>query len=132
MLSLRGFSPGTPIERVKQELHLKEIIKLASDKISIGPSPEAVKLIKKEINKINFYPKGSIKILRKKLAHKLSTKEEMVIISSGVDNVISLIKVVFINKNDEIIIVKIKFPLYERISRIVVGKYFCKVRRFQI
>jgi len=68
------------------------------------PSPEAVKLIKKEINKINFFPKGSIIILRKKLAHKLSTKEEMIIISSGVDNVISLIEVTFINKNDEIII----------------------------
>ena len=62
--------------------------------------------------------------MRKKLAHKLSTKEEIIIISSGVDNVISLIEVAFINKNDEIIIVKIKFPLYERISRIVGGKIF--------
>ena len=70
--------------------------------------------------------------MRKKLAHKLSTKEEMIIISSGVDNVISLIEVAFINKNDEIIIVKIKFPLYERTSRIVVEKYFCKILRFQI
>jgi len=127
LFGLRGLSPCTPIERVKQELHSKEIIKLTSDKTSIGPSLGAVKLIKKEINKINFYPKESIKILRRKLSHKLSTKEEMILISSGVDNVISLIEVAFINKNDEIIIVKIKFPIYERISRIVVGKYFCKI-----
>jgi len=39
LFGLSGFSPGTPIERVKQELHLKEIIKLASNKTSIGPSP---------------------------------------------------------------------------------------------
>lgn len=53
MFGLRELSRGTPIERVKQELHLKEIIKLAADKISIGPSPEAVKLI--------FVPKDQLK-----------------------------------------------------------------------
>lgn len=62
--------------------------------------------------------------MRKKLAHKLSTKEEMIIISSGVDSVIGLIKMAFINENDEVIIREIIFPVYERISRIVGGKIF--------
>jgi len=48
----------------------------------------------------------------------------MITISNGANNVIGLIKTAFINENDEIIIVKIKFPLYERISRIVGGKIF--------
>ena len=62
--------------------------------------------------------------MRKKLAHKLSTKEEMIIISSGVDSVIGLIKMAFINENDEVIIREIIFLVYERISRIVGGKIF--------
>ena len=51
-------------------------------------------------------------------------KEEMITISNGVDSVIGLIKTAFINKNDEVIIREIIFPVFERIIRIIGGKKF--------
>jgi len=44
---LDPYIPGKPIEEVKRELGLKEVIKLASNETSIGPSPLAVEAIKK-------------------------------------------------------------------------------------
>ena len=54
ILDLKPYIPGKPIEEVKRELGLKEVVKLASNEISIGPSPLAVDAIKKEIENINL------------------------------------------------------------------------------
>jgi histidinol-phosphate aminotransferase len=37
ILDLRPYIPGKPIEEVKRELGLKEVVKLASNETSIGP-----------------------------------------------------------------------------------------------
>jgi histidinol-phosphate aminotransferase len=55
ILDLKPYIPGKPIEEVKRELGLKEVIKLASNETSVGPSPLAVAAIKKELKNIKFY-----------------------------------------------------------------------------
>jgi histidinol-phosphate aminotransferase len=91
ILDLKPYIPGKPIEEVKRELGLKEIIKLDSNETSIGPSPLAIEAIKKEIENIYLYPEGSSRLLREKIAHKLNLDKEMIIIGNGADNVIDLI-----------------------------------------
>ena len=54
ILDLKPYIPGKPIEEVKRELGLKEVVKLASNETSIGPSPLAVEAIKKEVENINL------------------------------------------------------------------------------
>ena len=71
ILDLKPYIPGKPIEDVKRELGLKQVIKLASNETSVGPSPLAVEAIKKEVENINLYPEGSSRLLRERLAKKL-------------------------------------------------------------
>ena len=66
ILDLKPYIPGKPIEEVKRELGLKEVLKLASNETSVGPSPLAVAAIKKELKNINLYPEGSSMLLREK------------------------------------------------------------------
>lgn len=47
ILDLKPYVPGKPIEEVKREFYLKEVIKLASNETSVGPSPLALAAIKK-------------------------------------------------------------------------------------
>lgn len=54
ILDLKPYIPGKPIEEVKRELGLKEVVKLASTEILINPSPLALEAIKKEIENINL------------------------------------------------------------------------------
>jgi histidinol-phosphate aminotransferase len=122
ILDLKPYIPGKPIEEVKRELGLKEVVKLASNETSIGPSPLAVEAIKKEVENINFYPEGSSRLLREKIAHKLKIDKEMIIVGNGADNIINLVGMAFINEGDEVISGEITFPAYETITKIMGGK----------
>ena len=55
----RTFQPyvaGKPIETLKRELGLKNIIKIASNENPLGPSKKAVKAMKDVADKVYFYP----------------------------------------------------------------------------
>ena len=122
ILDLKPYIPGKPIEEVKRELGLKEVVKLASNETSIGPSPLAVEAIKKEAENINLYPESSSRALREKIAHKLNIDKEMIIIDNGADDVIGLVGMAFINEGDEVITGEMTFPAYETITKIMGGK----------
>jgi histidinol-phosphate aminotransferase len=122
ILDLKPYIPGKPIEEVKRELGLEEIVKLASNETSVGPSPLAIEAIKKEIENIYLYPEGSSRLLREKIAQKLNLDKKMIIIGNGADNVIDLVGMAFINDGDEVITGEITFPAYETITKIMGGK----------
>lgn len=129
--AIKPYIPGKPIEEVKRELGLKEVIKLASNETSVGPSPLAVEAIKKEAKNVNFYPEGSNKLLREKLAQRLNLDKEMIILANGADNIIDLLGLAFINKDDEIIMGEVTFPVYESVVKIMGGKIiFAKLKDY--
>lgn len=122
ILDLKPYIPGKPIEEVKRELGLEEVVKLASNETSVGPSPLAIEAIKKEVENINLYPESSSRLLREKIARKLNFDKEMIIIGNGADNIINLVGMAFINEGDEVITGEITFPAYETITKIMGGK----------
>ena len=56
ILNVKNYVPGKPIEEVKREFGLKNVIKLASNENCFGPSPMAVAAIRKALRNINRYP----------------------------------------------------------------------------
>jgi Histidinol-phosphate/aromatic aminotransferase and cobyric acid decarboxylase len=100
---LASYKPGANIDDIKKEKSLINVIKLASNENSMGPSPMAVSAINKSINKINRYPDAPGKKLRKKLASKFNVKSENVIIGSGSEGIMSNILRTFLLTEDEII-----------------------------
>jgi len=119
---LKPYVPGKPIEDVKRELGLEEVIKLASNETSVGPSPLAVEAVKKEAGNINLYPEATSRLLREKLANKLKIDKEMIIFGNGADDVIDLIGMAFINEGDEVITCETTFPAYRTAVKIMGGK----------
>jgi len=119
---LKLYVPGKPIEDVKRELGLEEVIKLASNETSVGPSPLAVEAVKKEAGNINLYPEATSRLLREKLANKLKIDKEMIIFGNGADDVIDLIGMAFINEGDEVITCETTFPAYRTAVKIMGGK----------
>jgi histidinol-phosphate aminotransferase len=123
ILDLKPYIPGKPIEDVQRELGLEEVIKLASNETSIGPSPLAIKAVKKEAEKINFYPEGTSRLLREKLADKLEIDKDMIIVGNGADDLIDLIGMAFINEGDEVITSETTFPAYRTAVKIMGGEF---------
>jgi len=120
---LKPYVPGKPIEDVKRELGLEEVIKLASNETSVGPSPLAVEAVIKEVKNIHLYPEATSRLLREKLADKLKIDKEMIIFGNGADDILDLIGMAFINEGDEVITSETTFPAYRTAVKIMGGKF---------
>ena len=104
ILAIKPYVPGKPIEEVKRELGLKDVIKLASNENPYGPSPQALQAIKQAAKELNRYPDGDCFYLRKELAKRLNVKPQQLIFGNGSDELIVLCVRAFVNEGDEVII----------------------------
>lgn len=113
ILNVKPYQPGKPIEEVKREMGLHDVIKMASNENPLGPSPKAVKAIRKYVNSINRYPEGSCFYLRQLVAKRLRIKPEQLIFGNGSDELIGLALRTFVNEGDEVIVANPTFLMYE-------------------
>jgi histidinol-phosphate aminotransferase len=91
ILDIEAYKPGKPIEEVERELGLKGVIKIASNENPLGPSPLALKAVRRALNNLNRYPEGTCFYLKKKLARVLGVKEDNLIFGNGSDELIDII-----------------------------------------
>jgi len=78
-----------------------------------GVSKKALKNIKKISPYCNIYPEGSHRAIRERLAYKLDLSPENFIVTNGGDELIYYTAMSFINDNDEVILPKITFSVYD-------------------
>ena len=112
ILQIKTYVPGKPIETVKREFGLDDVIKIASNENPLGPSPKAVEAIKEAASEVNQYPDGSCFELRQKLAKHLGVAPENLIFGDGGDEVIFHFAQAFIKEGDEIITPDTTFSEY--------------------
>ncbi|HDT15193.1 MAG TPA: aminotransferase class I/II-fold pyridoxal phosphate-dependent enzyme, partial [Firmicutes bacterium] len=112
------YVPGKPVEEVKRELKLKDVVKLASNENPLGPSKKAVKAMQKALENINFYPESSVYYLREKLAKHLKVKPENLIFGNGSNELEQLIAEAFAGPGDEILFSALSFVVYPIVTNI--------------
>ena len=126
ILNIKPYQPGKPIEEVKRELGLKDVIKMASNENSLGPSPKAVAAIKKHLLDINRYPEGGCFYLRQALSKRLRVTKEQLMFGNGSDELIVLALRAFVNEGDEVVVATPTFLIYE-IASLIQGAKIKKV-----
>lgn len=109
---LSPYVPGKPIEEVKKELGLDQVVKLASNENPHGCSPLVSEAVIKTLEQATLYPDGSCASLREALAKKLDVKPGNLIFGAGVDEVISYLCRIFINPGDECVTAQVTFSQY--------------------
>ncbi len=117
ILNITPYQPGRPIEEVKRELGLKEVIKLASNENPLGPSPKAVRAIKDALGKINRYPEGGCFYLRRDLSKKLKVGADNLIFGNGSDELIDIIIKTFCQEDEDILTSEVSFLEYKIIAQ---------------
>ncbi|MFH1782246.1 MAG: histidinol-phosphate transaminase [Candidatus Omnitrophota bacterium] len=118
ILDIKTYKPGKPIEEVRRELGLRDIIKMASNENPFGPSPKALSSIKKSLSNLNRYPEGSCFYLRQALSKKLKVRPEQLIFGNGSDELIILALRAYIEEGDEVVVASPTFLIYEIASEI--------------
>ena len=112
IVNIQPYPPGKPIEDVKREFGLKEVIKMASNENALGPSPKAIEAIKKAANTVSLYPDGNAYYLKQKLAQKLGVNADEILLGNGTDEVIRVITETFLNPGEEVVIAWPGFVVY--------------------
>ncbi|MCM8779687.1 MAG: aminotransferase class I/II-fold pyridoxal phosphate-dependent enzyme, partial [Candidatus Omnitrophica bacterium] len=118
ILSLAPYIPGKPIEEVKREMGLREVIKLASNENPIGSSGKAKAAAQKALETINRYPDGSCFYLKKAMARHLNKPVDNLIFGNGSDELIDIIIKTFVENDENIVTADRTFLEYRIVSRV--------------
>jgi histidinol-phosphate aminotransferase len=118
IVHLPVYQPGKPIEEVKRELGLKEVIKLASNENPFGSSPKVKDAIQAELSNISLYPDGGSIELTAAVAAYLGLNNDQIIFGAGSDEVILMICRAFLVQGDETIMASHTFPQYKHNAEI--------------
>ncbi|MBP1961952.1 histidinol-phosphate transaminase [Paenibacillus aceris] len=113
IVHLPVYQPGKPIEEVKRELGLTEVIKLASNENPFGSSPKARAAIEAEIANISLYPDGGAVELTEAVAEYLGVNTNQLIFGAGSDEVILMLARAFLVQGDETVMATHTFPQYK-------------------
>jgi histidinol-phosphate aminotransferase len=122
IFNLKPYVPGKPIDEVKRELGLEDVIKLASNENPLGPSPLGVQAIKDTLDSLHIYPDGNCFNLKRKLADYLQVPTDHLLIGNGSDEILMMIAQTFINRDDEVIYASPSFSEYEFTVTVMGGK----------
>lgn len=112
IVHLPVYEPGKPIEDVKRELGLSDVIKLASNENPFGCPPKAKEAIIREIENIGIYPDGASQELAAALSAHLGVGTNQLIFGAGSDEVILMIARAYLSPGDETIMASHTFPQY--------------------
>ena len=118
IVHLPVYQPGKPIEEVKRELGLTEVIKLASNENPFGCSEAAKQAIVNELANTSLYPDGAAVALTEALAEHLGVGKDQLIFGAGSDEVILMIARAFLVPGDETIMADETFPQYKHNAEI--------------
>lgn len=118
VLKVKPYVPGKPIEETRRQLGLKTVVKLASNENPFGPSPKAVKAMKKSLSGVNRYPDAQGYYLKKRLARHFGLTAENFVLGNGSDEIIDVLIKTFVEPDENIVTSDTTFLEYEIIAAV--------------
>lgn len=109
---IKPYQAGKPIEEVKRELGLDDVIKLASNENPFGMSKKAVEAAKKAIDEGNFYPDSNGFYLKHALHVKFGYDMKRITLGAGSNELINLLFEAFVNKDVNVVLPDYSFCVY--------------------
>jgi len=110
---VRPYVPGKPIDEVKRELGLDDVIKLASNENPLGVSPKALAAMREAIEGANLYPDAANYDLRTAIGDHFGFLREQVAVGNGADDLILQLSMAYLDEGDEVITSRSSFPIYD-------------------
>ena len=116
--TIQPYQGGKPIEAVRRDLGITDIIKLASNENPLGPSPLAVQAISENATQVHLYPDGNSYYLKADIAESLEISAEHLILGNGSNDVLQLIAETYIAPDDEVIYAAGAFVVYSLVTKL--------------
>jgi len=110
--ALEAYPPGKPIEELKRELGLRDIIKLASNENPLGPSPKALAAAHAALADIARYPDGNGFSLKRALAVRHGVAPTQVTLGNGSNDILELVARAFVLPENDVVFSQHAFAVY--------------------
>lgn len=109
---LHPYQPGKPIEELKRELGLSEVVKLASNENPLGLSPRVKEMLVRNLDDLTLYPDGAAFELKQALAGKLGVSPGQIVPGNGSNDVLDLIGLCFLDPSVSAVYSQYAFVVY--------------------
>jgi histidinol-phosphate aminotransferase len=110
--ALVPYEPGKPIDELRRELGLSQVVKLASNENPFGASPAATLALRGALDKLHLYPDPRAHGLRQALCERLGVRPDELLISNGSNEAINLIIETFRRPGAEALFPRCAFAVY--------------------
>lgn len=117
LLDISAYIPGKPLKKLKEELGLKDAVKLASNENPYGPSPLAIAALEEYKKEITRYPIGDSLYLREAIADFHGISADNVLCGAGSDEIIQLLYMTFMSEKCHALSPAPSFSEYELLAR---------------
>lgn len=116
------YIPGKPIDEVKRELGIEDVIKLASNELPFSPPEKVLERIFQTARLINRYPDSHSYYLRKRISEKFGIDESLIVFGNGSSELIKLIADALIVEGDKVVYANPSFVMYPIVTASRGGK----------
>lgn len=106
------YIPGKPIDEVKRELGIEDVIKLASNELPYGPPLKVRQAVFEVVKEINRYPDSHSYYLRQRISEKFGIRPECIVFGNGSSELIKLIADAVIVEGDKVVYADPSFVMY--------------------
>lgn len=95
---LRPYEPGMPIDELRRQMGIDDVVKLASNENPSGPSPRVIDAVRSYINEstLSLYPDGGGFRLKRKLAEFHDIEPERITLGNGSNDILEFVSRVFL------------------------------------
>lgn len=106
------YQPGKPIDELKRELGIDDIVKLASNENPLGASPKALEAMRRELADVARYPDGSAFQLKEAIKQRFGFAHDRITIGNGSNDTLEIIARTFLQAGDDAIYAQYAFAVY--------------------
>jgi len=111
------YAPGLRASEVRERSGRERILKLSSNEHPCGPFPVAQRALEAVLPRLNRYPDGSARALRRALRTHLGVPDECLSIGNGSNELIRLIAQVLVRPGDEVVFAWPSFVVYPMVTQ---------------
>ena len=116
---MRPYAPGLRASEVRELSGRDDVLKLSSNENPYGPFPGALAGMKAVLAKLNVYPDGSARALRRRLSQHLNVGEQHIVVGNGSNELLRLIAQAVLAPGDECVFAWPSFVVYPMVCQLM-------------
>lgn len=112
------YAPGLRASEVRERIGGGTVHKLSSNENPFGPVPEALAAMEAVLPRLNIYPDGGTRALKRALADHLGVDERHVVVGNGSNELLRIIGQAILSPGDEVVFAWPSFVVYPMVAQL--------------